>query len=66
LACAAKTYYELGLMEPDPKSSQAYLKKALLLINKVSYHSNQLGGVRNLKFQISKAYSEAFKKTLPR
>lgn len=64
-ACAAKAYYELGLMESDPNRSQAYLKKALTLINKVPYRGDTPGDLRNLKFQISKAYSEAAKRTLP-
>lgn len=64
-ACAAKAYYELGLMESDPNRSQAYLKKALTLINKVPYNGNTPENLRDLKFQINKAYSQAVKKTLP-
>jgi tetratricopeptide (TPR) repeat protein len=64
-ACAAKAYYLLGLRESNPDLSRSYLKKALYLINKIPYSSNTPGELRDLKFQIRKAYSEAVKRTLP-
>lgn len=65
-ACAAKAYYDLGFMESDTKRSEAYLRMALNLINKVAYDANTTEHVRDLKFQINRAYGDAVKNNLPR
>ncbi|MBM4305284.1 MAG: tetratricopeptide repeat protein [Deltaproteobacteria bacterium] len=64
-ACAAKAYYELGLMESDTKRSEVYLRMALNLINKVAYGANTTEHVRDLKFQINRAYGRVVKNNLP-
>lgn len=63
-ACAAKAYYLLGLRESNPDLSRSYLKKALYYINKIPYRRDMPTKLRDLKAQISRAYSVAVKNSL--